>query len=73
VVRGRQAHSVLPDATDNSNDNRKTLWLMRADGTDAVQVAGPVYIDPGALGVDDSWFGYYGYIDWRCAFDWFRG
>jgi hypothetical protein len=60
-------------ATDNSNDNRKTLWLMRADGTDAVQVAGPVYIDPGALGVDDSWFGYYGYIDWRCAFDWFRG
>jgi Tol biopolymer transport system component len=44
-------------------DNTKTLWLMRADGTGAVQLAGPL------AGVDDSWFGYYGYISWRDAFD----
>ena len=46
-----------------AHDNTKTLWLMRADGTDAVQLAGPL------AGVDDSWFGYYGYISWRDAFD----
>jgi Tol biopolymer transport system component len=52
-----------------ADDNSKTLWLMRADGTDAVQLAGPLYIDPGPQGVDNSWFGYYGYISWRDAFD----
>jgi dipeptidyl aminopeptidase/acylaminoacyl peptidase len=46
-----------------TNDDRKTLWLMGAHGTDAVQVAGPLQ------SVDDSWFGYYGYISWRDAFD----
>ena len=46
-----------------AHDNSKTLWLMGADGTDAVQLAGPLG------GVDDSWFGYYGYISWRDAFD----
>ena len=56
-----------------SRDNRKTLWLMGADGSNAMQVAGPLYMDPGVLGVDDSWFGYYGSIAWRDMFDWFRG
>ena len=46
-----------------ADDNSKTLWLMGADGTDAAQLAGPL------LGVEDSWFGYYGYISWRDAFD----
>ncbi len=46
-----------------AEDNSKTLWLMRADGTDAVQLAGPLQ------GMDDSWFGYYGYISWRDVFD----
>ena len=55
-----------------ANDNSETLWLMGADGTDAVQVA-RLCIDPGSPGVEDSWWGYYGYIDWRAAFDWFRG
>jgi len=36
---------------------------MSADGTDAVQLAGPLQ------GVDNSWFGYYGYISSRDAFD----
>jgi Tol biopolymer transport system component len=52
-----------------AHDNSKTLWLIGAEGTDAVQLAGPLYIDPGLLGVEDSWFGYYGYISWRDAFD----
>jgi Tol biopolymer transport system component len=45
-----------------AHDNTKTLWLMRADGTGAVQLAGPL------AGMEDSWFGYYGYISWRDAF-----
>ena len=56
-----------------ANDNSRTLWLMRADGTDAVQLAGPLYLDPGPLAADDSWFGYYGCIEWRNTFDWMRG
>lgn len=56
-----------------ANDNSKSLWLMGADGTDAVQLAGPLYLDPGTLGADNSWFGYYGYIEWRNTFDWIRG
>ena len=46
-----------------ASGNTKTLWMMGADGTNAVQLAGPLQ------GVDDSWFGYYGYISWRDAFD----
>jgi Tol biopolymer transport system component len=52
--------------------NNKTLWLMAADGGNAAQVA-ELYTDPGLLGVDGAWFGYYGYIDWRNMVDWFRG
>jgi Tol biopolymer transport system component len=55
---------------DRGND--KTLWLMAADGGNAVQVAA-LYTDPGLLGADGAWFGYYGYIDWRSMVDWFRG
>ena len=54
-------------------DDHKTLWLMGAGGSDLAQVAGPLYINPGPLGVDGSWFGYYGHIDWHRMFDWFRG
>jgi Tol biopolymer transport system component len=46
-----------------ASDSSKYLWLMAADGSDAHQVAGP-------LGGEDTWFGYYGYIDWRGMFDW---
>jgi len=56
-----------------AEDDSKTLWLMKADGSEAARVAGPLYLDPGPLGVDDSWFGYYGYIEWHDMFDWFRG
>jgi Tol biopolymer transport system component len=52
--------------------NNKTLWLMGADGGSLVQVA-ELDTDPGLLGVDGTWFGYYGYIDWHNMVDWFRG
>ena len=51
--------------------NNKTLWLMRADGGNPVQVA-ELYTDPGQMGTDGTWFGYYGYIDWRNMLDWFQ-
>jgi Tol biopolymer transport system component len=52
--------------------NNKTLWLMDAGGANPVQVA-ELYIDPGVGAVDGTWFGYYGYIDWRKMVDWYRG
>jgi dipeptidyl aminopeptidase/acylaminoacyl peptidase len=52
--------------------NHQTLWLTGADGASPVQVA-ELYTDPGLLGADGTWFGYYGYIDWRNMVDWFRG
>lgn len=49
----------------------QTVWLMRADGTAPVQVAGP--LDPdNAEDPDLAWFGYYGTIDWRARLDWRR-
>jgi Tol biopolymer transport system component len=56
-----------------ARDNSRSLWLMGAGGSDAALVAGPLRIGSGPAGADGSWFGYYGYIDWRSAFDWFRG
>ena len=56
-----------------TGDDTKELWMMAADGVGVARVAGPLYIDPGPLGSDDSWFGYYGYISWGDTFDWFRG
>jgi hypothetical protein len=46
-------------------DNAATLWTMSANGENPVRVSG-------RLALDDGWFGYYGYIDWGRAFDWFR-
>ncbi len=46
-------------------EGRGALWLMRADGSDAKQVSD-------VLRFEDDWFGYYGHIDWRNQFDWYR-
>ena len=46
--------------------NHQTLWLMEAENPSPIQVAGP-------LGSDETWFGYYGYIDWRSMVDWHQG
>jgi len=51
-------------------DNNKTLWLMDAESSRPLQVAGPLYANPGLLRPDETWFGYYGYIDWRTMVDW---
>ncbi len=48
------------------NDNQ-TLWLMDAESPHPIQVAGPLHT------VDQAWFGYYGYIDWRAKVDWYQG
>jgi hypothetical protein len=51
--------------------DRKSLWLMDSSGASLTKVA-DLYTDPGLLGVDGTWFGYYGHIDWRRMFDWRR-
>ena len=51
-------------------DMHPSLWLMESTGANPVQVCTlKVHHDlPGG----GSWFGYYGYVDWRSAFDWRR-
>lgn len=51
-------------------DGHKSLWLMEASGANAVQVCRVQIGDD--FGDPDSWFGYYGYINWRKGFDWRR-
>jgi Tol biopolymer transport system component len=53
--------------------NNQTLWLMEAESPSPIQVAGPLYAGTGLAGLDETWFGYYGYIDWRTMVDWYRG
>ena len=40
-----------------------TLWLMGAGGENPVPVSGPLPLKNAAIG-------FYGYLDWRAAFDW---
>lgn len=49
---------------------QKSLWLMDADGSHPTQICSLKINTDSPEG--DSWFGYYGYIDWRSAFDWRR-
>ena len=51
--------------------DRKSAWLMDASGSAPVQTA-DLYTDPGALGVDGTWFGYYGHMDWSKMLAWSR-
>lgn len=48
-----------------------SLWLMESDGSNLAQVS-PLKIYDDLERSEDSWFGYYGYVDWRSAFDWRR-
>lgn len=51
-------------------DGHASLWLMESSGARARQVCQlNVHSDSG---IEQGWFGYYGYIDWRTAFDWRR-
>jgi hypothetical protein len=47
-----------------------SLWLMESTGANPVQVCTLKVHDDLPRG--GSWFGYYGYVDWRSAFDWRR-
>ena len=49
---------------------RPSLWLMARDGSGARHIC-DLFLPPPSGG-EDAWFGYYGYIDWRSAFDWRR-
>ncbi|HEY7334745.1 MAG TPA: hypothetical protein VH639_07665 [Bryobacteraceae bacterium] len=51
-------------------DGHKSLWLMDSNGANAAQVCRLQIAEP--LEHGDSWFGYYGYTDWRRGFDWRR-
>lgn len=49
---------------------RPSLWLMARDGSGARHVCDLEITGPS--GKADTWFGFYGYIDWRSACDWRR-
>ena len=48
--------------------DRASLWLVRADGGALTQVADGLTLDQDG----SPWIGSYGYIDWGAAFDWRR-
>jgi len=48
-----------------------SLWLIERSGAGARHIC-PLRIQSELPNDDDSWFGYYGYINWRSAFDWRR-
>ena len=52
-------------------DAHTSLWLMETSAGNATEVT-PLKIYSPLEGDKDSWFGYYGYVDWRSAFDWRR-
>ena len=51
-------------------EGQTSLWLMESSGSGPVEVCRLQISD--ALGNENSWFGFYGYTDWRDAFDWRR-
>ncbi len=56
----------------DAND-KWTIWLMRSDGSDTRQIAGPLRPPPDLS--NDEKFGYklfYGHTDWRSLFDWWQ-
>ena len=51
-------------------DGHASRWLMETGGGAPVEVCRLQISD--ALGNENCWFGFYGYTDWREAFDWRR-
>jgi hypothetical protein len=57
----------------DANDAR-TIWLMRSDGSEARQVAGPLRPPPDLTDAEKfSYKIYYGYTEWTSMFDWWHG
>jgi hypothetical protein len=51
-------------------EGHASLWLMESSGSGARQICQvKVYSDSA---METGWFGFYGYIGWRTAFDWRR-
>jgi hypothetical protein len=51
-------------------EGHASLWLMESSGSGAGQICQvKVYSDSA---METGWFGFYGYIGWRTAFDWRR-
>jgi hypothetical protein len=51
-------------------DDHPSLWQMESSGSNAQQVCQlNLYSDSP---IEEAWFGFYGYIGWRTAFDWRR-
>ncbi len=61
------AHILFGRMDDNGHPS---LWMMERDGSHPTHICALHIDDP--LGPADNWFGFYGYIDWRSAFDWRR-
>jgi hypothetical protein len=51
-------------------EGHASLWLMESGGANPRQVCRLAFYRPAPAA--DDWFGYYGYVDWRSAFDWRR-
>lgn len=53
----------------------RTIWLMRSDGSETRQVAGPLNPPPDLTPLEKPimQYGYYGHTDWSKLFDWWRG
>lgn len=48
-----------------------SLWLMESTGANPVQIC-TLKVHGDLPGDEAGWWGYYGYVDWRSAFDWRR-
>jgi hypothetical protein len=54
--------------------NAWTIWLMRSDGSDPRQIAGPLRQPADLTDLEKfSYKTYYGYTEWPSLFDWWRG
>ena len=51
-------------------EGHPSLWLMDARGSNAQQMCQVKLYSKSRF--EQGWFGFYGYIDWRTAFDWRR-
>ena len=52
-------------------DGHPSLWLMESTGANPTQIC-TLKVHGDLPGHEASWWGYYGYVDWRAAFDWRR-
>lgn len=52
-------------------EGHPSLWLMESTGANPAQIC-TLKVHGDLPGDDAGWWGYYGYVDWRAAFDWRR-